>query len=340
MIDTDTVFILGAGASKPYGYPIGWELKDEIIKKFKNYYDKLITFDQSGSRSVSLQLKGNYDSIMTKFIEALKRSNPDTSIDLFLSRNKEFADIGKLAIAMIILRSEVTGIFRNSGYISDQDWYSYLIRRMSEDLSTPDDFVKYKKNKVNFITFNYDRSFDYCIYDRFIHDFGGVQDPEDSASQFIPFPIIHVYGVLSKLSWQEKHRYDYRKVNNHQDQNNAFYDFDMIQSMSKNIRIIQERVNDEDIAEAKKLIEAANRIYFLGFGYADENLQVLGIPKTISGKPVFGTVKGFTENEIGRVAKKVTRERGRMKKIKPNVYKQNNTILEINDCRTLLRNWL
>ena len=97
---------------------------------------------------------------------------------------------------------------------------------------------------------------------------------------------------------------------------------------------------DEDIAEAKKLIEAANRIFFLGFRYADENLQVLGFPEIISGKRVFGTVKGFTENEIGRVAKKVTSEKGIMKEIKSNVYKQNNLILEVNDCRTLLRNWL
>ncbi|MEJ2649901.1 MAG: hypothetical protein P8016_16020 [Sedimentisphaerales bacterium] len=315
MIDTKTVFILGAGSSKPYGYPVGWELKDEIIKKFGNYYKELIKVDKPGFRSMRPKLKRYYNDMMPKFIDALKRSNPDTSIDLFLSRNQVFADIGKLAIAMIILRSEITGTFRNSGYNPNEDWCSYLIRRMTEDLSAPDGFVKYKENKVSFITFNYDRSFDYCIYDRFIHDFGSIQDPENSASKFIPFPIIHVYGILSRLPWQEKNKYAYRRATGASDQNNAFYDFEMIESMSKNIRIIQERVNDEDIGAAKKLIEAANRIYFLGFGYADENLQVLGFPEIIGDKSVFGTVQGFTENEIGRVVKKVTTGKRPMKQM-------------------------
>ena len=340
MINIDTVFILGAGASKPYGYPLGWELKDEIINKFKIYYDELINFNQSSQKPDFNIFHDSHNSIMPKFIDALKKSNPDTSIDLFLSRNQEYADIVKLAIAMIILRSEVTGEFRKEGYKPDQDWYSYLFHRMSEHLPAPKDFDKYQYNKVKFITFNYDRSFDYYIYDRFINDFGRTRHIENSGSKFITFPIIHLYGTLSKLPWQENFRYDYRKVNNNKEINNAFYDFDMIKYMSKNIRIIQERINDEDIAKAKLLIESSKRIFFLGFGYADENLQVLGFPEIAIGKSVYGTVIGFTENEIGRVVRKVTKESGLMKEKKPNVYIQNNSTYELHDCKTLLRNWL
>jgi len=36
MIDTPTLFILGAGASKPYGYPTGAELRTDIVKQFVN----------------------------------------------------------------------------------------------------------------------------------------------------------------------------------------------------------------------------------------------------------------------------------------------------------------
>ena len=32
MIDTPTLFILGAGASVPYGFPVGAQLKRHIIK--------------------------------------------------------------------------------------------------------------------------------------------------------------------------------------------------------------------------------------------------------------------------------------------------------------------
>ena len=31
MIETPTLFVLGAGASKPYGYPTGPELRSEIV---------------------------------------------------------------------------------------------------------------------------------------------------------------------------------------------------------------------------------------------------------------------------------------------------------------------
>lgn len=34
MISEDTVFVLGAGASAPYGYPIGSELRDDVCLNF------------------------------------------------------------------------------------------------------------------------------------------------------------------------------------------------------------------------------------------------------------------------------------------------------------------
>ena len=38
MITEKTVFILGAGASKPYGFPTALELRKDIIYKFPNLY--------------------------------------------------------------------------------------------------------------------------------------------------------------------------------------------------------------------------------------------------------------------------------------------------------------
>ena len=250
MIKKNTVFILGAGASKPFGYPTGLELKDEIIKKFSYYFKKLNEFD----KHIPADLKSYYNEITPKFIEDLKRSNPDTSIDLFLSRNQKYKEIGKIAIALVIMRSEITGKFRNNPVNPDQDWCSYLFLEMAKTLPGENDYGKLKENEIHFITFNYDRSFEYLLYDRFIHDFTEIQDPEDSASTLIPFNIIHVYGVLSKLPWQEKNSYDYKRVylEGKININEVFYDFKMIQSMAKNIRIIQERTNTPEIEKAKK----------------------------------------------------------------------------------------
>ena len=42
MIDTETLFILGAGASVPYGYPTGNQLRIEIYKKFSSDFNSLL----------------------------------------------------------------------------------------------------------------------------------------------------------------------------------------------------------------------------------------------------------------------------------------------------------
>jgi hypothetical protein len=342
MIKKNTVFILGAGASKPFGYPTGWELRDEIIKKFLSYFQHLFVFD----KCIPNDLRSNYVDLAPKFIEDLKRSNPDSSIDLFLSRNKQYAEIGKIAITLIIMHSEITGTFRNNSFNSGQDWYSYLFSKMSETLPGPNDYKKLKDNKINFITFNYDRSFEHLLYDRFIHDFTNIQDPENSAPTLMPFAIIHVYGVLSKLPWQEKCGYEYKRVPNPQEKNTLnkiLFDFNMIQSMAKNIRIIQERTNTPEIEEAKKLIETSDRVFFLGFGFARENLEILGFPNNLrSEQEIYGTALGMTDKEIDEL-KKFIYENARYNK--PTMPEEINAQMEKikiekMDCRQLLREYL
>ena len=80
-------------------------------------------------------------------------------------------------------------------------------------------------------------------------------------------------------------------------------------------------------------IKEAKRIYFLGFGYAEENLKLLKIPEVLSkGQKIFGTALGFYEEEIIRT------------KFKLNGKWVNNfhsdMILENCDCLSLLRKYL
>ena len=101
MITHDTVFILGAGASKPYGFPTAWELKLDIIKNFHKRIQKII----SGYNSYL----GNYEQVLTQFINHFRDSH-NVSIDLFLSRNPLFSSIGKDAIVLSLLESEKSSL--------------------------------------------------------------------------------------------------------------------------------------------------------------------------------------------------------------------------------------
>ena len=52
MIGDETVFILGAGASAPYGYPIGGGLRDDICLNFKSDMSALL--EKYGGRKLAL----------------------------------------------------------------------------------------------------------------------------------------------------------------------------------------------------------------------------------------------------------------------------------------------
>ena len=66
--------------------------------------------------------------------------------------------------------------------------------------------------------------------------------------------------------------------------------------MKDNIRLIHERIGP-DIRAMEVEMHNATRFYFLGFGYARENLDVLGIPKVFNGdQRIFGTALGLSGN--------------------------------------------
>jgi len=99
MIGRNTVFVLGAGAHKPYGFPIGSELVRNVIELLPvasglNTSFSQLVLDLYRSGPVSHQA-------LLDFRVALNGSG-HTSIDSFLLTNAGrpgFSEIGKLAIA-------------------------------------------------------------------------------------------------------------------------------------------------------------------------------------------------------------------------------------------------
>ena len=148
MIDIETVFILGAGASNPYGYPTGKGLCDDICSNFKSNFHNIIKSDNDNTRYKI----GNLIYDPDKFCRNLEDAHTP-SIDLWLARNPDFSHIGKLAIILSIFDAERKSKFRED-IESGQDWYSYLYHRMTSSLVDPDSYKNFRTNKVTFITFN------------------------------------------------------------------------------------------------------------------------------------------------------------------------------------------
>ncbi|MDA3860136.1 MAG: hypothetical protein PF445_02830, partial [Melioribacteraceae bacterium] len=148
MIKTPTIFILGAGASKPYGFPTGYELRENIIDNCINRVSYFKDF-----------LPLEYQNQASNFVDKFNQSS-DPMIDYFLKDNPAFHNIGKLAIYFEILFHESKSAFNENCFDREDDWMSFLFHKMTKDISNKTE-IENIHNNVTFITFNYDRSLEY-----------------------------------------------------------------------------------------------------------------------------------------------------------------------------------
>ncbi|WP_020181845.1 hypothetical protein [Methylotenera sp. 1P/1] len=247
MIKFPTVLVLGAGASIPYGFPSGAELKKIICEvKFPP------SFDSSFS---SLKV--------SNFVNAFRNSHVN-SIDSFLARRSEYVGIGKAIIANIISRKEDIEYFNLN---IEDDWYALLWNKLVADVHSIEDFAK---NNLKIITFNYDRSLEAFLLTSFCNTFGVETDIAKEALKGIR--IIHFYGHLGELS-QGYSKTELPYKNNHSDS--------FIFQAAGNIKIIPEhRDNLETNVEIESWFVEARNIFFLGFGFDALNITRLGLKET------------------------------------------------------------
>jgi hypothetical protein len=289
MITDRTVFILGAGASKPYGFPTALELRKDIITKFSDSYSKkLAEYKSPGGRQVAME-PGMRELIDQFNLSATK------SIDLFLSRNKKYYDFGKEIIAFLIAEYEIKSKFLESVDNPYQDWYFEMFDLLTKEIANPEKLVNLiGLNKVSFITFNYDRSLEHFLYTSFYNSFATKRN---ELKQIMPmFKFIHLYGKLAPLPWENlSPGYKYADESY----------FEHLDDFVENIKIIfEERAGGMD--DAKNEILAAQKIFFLGFGYADENLAVLEFSSLLNEDQwIYGTAMGSTEVERRKIASKL-----------------------------------
>lgn len=238
-----TLFILGAGSSFPYGFPIGEQLKNIMIKSVNKSQDiKWDRFKTYMSNNSGL----NFNKIHPKFCEALRLSG-SASIDTFLNsyeQNHDFSIVGRLLIAY-----EITNV--NLKYTPSTDWIEYFIKR----------FISY--NRIEFIqkrpkiiSFNYDKLFEYKLNKNF--------ELESNLSFKNPISVEHIYGsVDNKLSTFEF------KIENEKE-NDIFFS-ELFHSSTKDLELIRREPNFCIWNEIKKY----DKIYILGYGFDPFNNRIL-----------------------------------------------------------------
>jgi hypothetical protein len=284
MIKRKTVLVLGAGASKPYKFPLG----SELLTSIRGWNQSSLRGDLSG---LSGALGFTPDQIVD-FARALDRSGV-ASIDTFLARRDDLARIGKLAIAYEIAKQE------HSAHIHDarngDDWYRYLWNRMIEDA---DDLRHVSSNPLRVVTFNYDRYLERFLFDCACNTF--KVSANDAQSFVDQFPINHVYGQVGKFHFAAADgcpKYAW------------VAEASVLQTRADGIRIFPEaRHDDEKFREIRDWFGWAEDICFLGFGFDKLNCDRLNLPSVQRSKAeqqqlnatVYASIVGLTQVEKER----------------------------------------
>jgi len=263
MINKPTVLVLGAGASIHVGYPLGGDLVNDLCRQRNSDLNNDLPMHWTAEDA---------DSFLTR----LSRSG-HYSIDAFLETVPGQADLGKFLIARELKQHEdIDKLFSPN----NPGWYQYVFNRLFEDI----DISRFSSSRLSIITFNYDRSLEVYLHEALVARF---QMPADEASSILSHvPIIHVHGTLGNYP-------------------NTPYESncqpDELLKISKKIQIIHEVSDPEDgfcnqeFEQANELLNQAECIYFLGFGFHPDNIRrfnFFSLEKT-SDRKVHATARGI-----------------------------------------------
>ena len=262
VFDAYTVLVLGAEASAHLGYPLGSRLSDNILKSTK---------DPAAPCFIQLRKMGFSEDLISQFNEAFGRSGQPT-IDAFLEkRGDEFMEIGRAAIACELVKYEAEPPL----IVRTGNWYFQLSEEVTRQID---------RNDLGFVlvTFNYDRSLD-----KFLHDFLRNTYPHQVESLERHLPILHVHGFLGYLEHQTDRKpwRPYRATDS----------LEEILASSKCIQVPVELEgqHSQEMADARRAIQGARRVVFLGFGYDTTNLRRLGVYHPMAGQRWTGEDKYF-----------------------------------------------
>lgn len=312
MIGTDTVLILGAGASVDYGYPTGEVLVDRIkqraIRLAQHCRRRLQTRAILQFAPAFVETRGFSRNDFAAAANAWQRAAAECDelagrldavqpivIDYFLEWNPDIREIGKLLIALEILSCEgidAHRIDRQPGdFFRPNRCYRFLAHAILDKCKSDEDLLK---NKIRFVTFNYDCSLEYYLRESLLKN---SMLTEEGVSNFLNIDrIVHVYGSvragvssLNEVISQDAIGSIERAFPDAADPSLYFLPVQKLLDASwmaaQQIRTIQhvdKSEEKENIISARRWINEAAKLYILGFGFDKTNSNLVGISDSFS----------------------------------------------------------
>lgn len=286
MDDSNTMtFVLGAGASSHYGYPLGSELVEAMNTFVRSMPDDSppIVYDARD------------------FLDRVIAFNP-LNIDYYLHNNPSDEKIGSSLIEAVIKYTQHSHIYSYSGQKakwwrskaahrtpfagasnkdieSDGDirracfyaanWVKFIHQRVvagAREGSEIED-IKAALGNIKIVTFNYDLSFEHALYAYFAKSSIYSEICSFLEESFFKNNVIHVYGEISHNGFECP---DFKEKEALQV---------LIRSSGDYLNVISPFKTKEVDKIASGMITSAKNLYFLGYAFDDFNNNRLGLAK-------------------------------------------------------------
>jgi hypothetical protein len=287
VISSQTVIVLGAGASHPYGFPLGEGLMTEVINGLSTD-NSAFDIDVRNAANVNVQL--------TRAFAHLLRTRGLYSIDEIVQWHPEYRDVAKVAIARALIPRERDDYldFNHAGFASpDRRWYRYFISHLLS--SRREGRCPISTNKLSVVTFNYDRSLQRALYQFVL--LNCAQTPADAAEQVECVQFFPVHGQLGGPDWLPTGEFSPRPYEP------GTEDSQQLAKWARQIRIVDEEVRGTSTLDlAVNALTEAGVVCFLGFSYHPMNIQKLQISR-LAGKKVIGSAFGISEGRRSAIVR-------------------------------------
>lgn len=314
--------IVGAGASKELGLPVGSELKQKIASLLD------IRFDFHQQKSGDYQIRSALESAVRQ-PDGQRDINPHLhaawrirdampqaiSIDNFIDNHQGDEKIelcGKLAIVKSILDAEKgSKIYvdpsnnRNGiNYTSTETcWLNPFTRLLTENCRA--DQLEERLKSVAFVIFNYDRCIEHYLYFA-LHNYYKLSETR-VAELLNAVHFYHPYGSVGTLPWQHQ-------------KNVAAYGEELrpnsLLENAKQIKTFTEGTDPDssEVCEIREAVATSNNLLFLGFAFHKLNMQLISPGKIdmddVSQKRAFATAFGLSKSDFSAIATEICSMRG------------------------------
>lgn len=314
MRQLDTVLVVGAGASKEVGLPVGSELKGTIAQMLNIKFANLNT-QSSGEVEITDALRShvreadNPSRDINPYLYAgwrISEAMPQSlSIDNFIDAHNDDERIevcGKLAIVRAILHEERRSLLFFSRMQDkhapnyrklENTWYIKFWQLLTEGCTKED--IAQRLGGVSFIIFNYDRCIEHFLYHA-LQTYYGVTDTE-AAELLSAVRFFHPYGKVGPLPWE--------KVDGTVEFG-ANVGGGKLLSASTKIRTFTQRVQDEtSIHEVRDLLSNADKVVFLGFAFHSMNMKLIEPSLSKEGLKVFATAFKISDSDCSIIRENI-----------------------------------